>query len=59
MTLVHFNMRTFANFALVGAVLAGLFVVSAGGDHVVDRTGLVAGAEAGPGDTHPDDQGWG
>ncbi|MFG2879459.1 hypothetical protein ACGFYU_31390 [Streptomyces sp. NPDC048337] len=63
MTLVHFNMRTFANFALVGAALAGVLVVSAGSDRSADRTASLATAPAtaaaDPGDRHPDDQGWG
>ncbi|MFD9407342.1 hypothetical protein ACFWBN_10045 [Streptomyces sp. NPDC059989] len=59
MTLVHFNMRTFANFALFGAALAGLLVVSAGPEHSADRTATVAAAAPAQGGTHPDDQGWG
>ncbi|MFC9293550.1 hypothetical protein ACFTWH_21715 [Streptomyces sp. NPDC057011] len=56
---MHVDLRTFANFALAAAAVAGLLVVSAGPGHSADRTGPVATAAAGQGDTHPDDQGWG
>lgn len=65
MTLVHFDMRSLANFALTGAALAGLLFLSAGAgaDRSAERTAATAttatATDAGPADTHPDDQGWG
>lgn len=59
MTLMHFDMRTFANFALFCTALAGLLVVSAGPDHIVDRIAATGATTVVQDGTHGDDQGWG